>query len=413
MSASPPQAVTEDPAIHPARRRAALIFLAIASAGVGFAINIQIAINANYAVDVMNLSGGQQGHLEAIRESCGITAVGLLALLAGLAEPLVGVAVLIVMGVGLGAYAYVPSYGWLIVASVVWSQGFHIWVPLPNSMTLGVAEPDRRGRRLGQIGMAGAVGGGLGLLAGYLLGKFGVPIRSLYYLAGGMCILAAGACLAVPRNIKTPGPRLVFRRRYGLYYLLSFLEGWRKQVVLTFASYLLVRKYGASMTTMLTLWMCIQAICWAAAPLAGKLVDRWGERRVLIAYYICLAAFFVAYAFLPVPGLLYAVFILDGSMFVFSMALTTLAGRLAPAAERTATLSMGVAMNHVAAVAMPLSGAYLWEHVGPQWVFVIGATAAALSIMAASHVPPKAAPVHPAAPIEPAALLEEDNREGP
>ena len=385
-----PAAFEESPARRQRRRRSLLV-LGLAAMAVGFSINIQVGVNANFVWDVMHLTGLQQGMLEAARESCGITAVALLALLAGLAEPLVGVAVLLLMAVGLGAYMAVPTYGWLIVASMVWSQGFHVWVPLPNSMALAVAEPGRAGRRLAQIQKAGAAGSGAGLLAAYLLGRWGVPIRPLYLLAGGAALVAAAACLGVPRDIKTPGPRLVFRRRYGLYYLLNFLEGWRKQVVLTFASYLLVQRHGTPVSTMLVLWMIIQAVGWAAAPLAGRLIDRYGERRILVGYYAGLTLCFVAYALSPSRNMLWAIFVTDGALFVFALALTTLAGRLAPAAERTATLSMGVAMNHVAAVAMPLTGGLLWRYAGYQWVFLLGAAAAALSILAALRVPPRAA----------------------
>ena len=65
---------------------------------------------------------------------------------------------LAVLGVGMGCYYAVPNYLWLVIASVVWSQGLHVWMPLPHSMTMALAEPGTVGRRLGQIRGAGAVG---------------------------------------------------------------------------------------------------------------------------------------------------------------------------------------------------------------------------------------------------------------
>jgi len=50
-------------------------------------------------------------------------------------------------------------------------------------------------------------------------------------------------------------------------------------------------------------------------------------------------------------------------------------------------LQMGVATSHVAAVLMPLLGGFLWQWLGYQWAFLIGAAAAALSIGVASLVP--------------------------
>jgi MFS family permease len=69
------------------------------------------------------------------------------------------------------------------------------------------------------------------------------------------------------------------------------------------------------------------------------------------------------------------------------MALTTYVRHIAPPNEHTPTLSMGVAMNHVAAVAMPLVGGYVWKYFNYKWTFAIGAIAAAVSILAASSLP--------------------------
>ncbi|KKL76385.1 hypothetical protein LCGC14_2045440, partial [marine sediment metagenome] len=284
-------------------------------------------------------------------------------------------------------YAAVHDYFWLVMASLVWSQGLHVWMPLPNSMALAVAEPGRAGYRLGQIRAAGAVGAAAGLGAALVMNWLGVTIRPIYVVAGAAAIVAAVACLSLPRDIKTPGPRLVFRRRYGLYYLLCLLEGWRKQIFIAFAGFLLVTVYETPLSRMLLLWMISQGIAWAASPLAGRLIDRVGERRVLVFYFGCLTVFFIGYAVTDNLCALYYLFVIDNAFFVFAMALTTYVSRIAPPSEHTATLSMGVAMNHVAAVTMPLVGGLLWKYAGHEWVFLVGALAAALSILVALRVP--------------------------
>ncbi|HUU21097.1 MAG TPA: MFS transporter [Phycisphaerae bacterium] len=365
-----------------------MIFLSAAVAAVGFAIMLQMGLNANFLAGEMGISGFQMGMLEALRESCGILAFAILAILAGLAEPLIAALMLAIFAVGLGCYAAVPNYSWLLAVSVVWSQGLHVWMPLPNSMMLSLAEPGRTGRRLGQMRSAGAVGSALGLGVALVLTLSGITIRPMYVLAGAAALLAAAACLGVPRNIKTPGPRFVFRRRHGLFYLLSFLEGWRKQIFIAFAGFLLVKVYHTPLWTMLCLWMVVQGIGWFASPRVGKLIDRVGERRILMFYFAALTVFFCGYALVPNRYVLYGLFVVDNAFFVFAMALTTYVRRIAPASEHTPTLSMGVAMNHVAAVTMPLVGGFLWKYLGYQWAFFAGAAAAALSILAAMRVPP-------------------------
>ena len=48
---------------------------------------------------------------------------------------------------------------------------------------------------------------------------------------------------------------------------------------------------------------------------------------------------------------------------------------------------MGVAANHVAAVAMPFVGGILWTTLGYQWAFLLGIPAAAASIAVVARLP--------------------------
>jgi predicted MFS family arabinose efflux permease len=227
----------------------------------------------------------------------------------------------------------------------------------------------------------------LGLGAAYVTTKLGVEIRHLWLLAGAGVILGAAACLGIPRQIKTPGPKLVFRRKYGLYYLMSFLEGWRKQIFMSFAQYMLVRVHQRSVEEMVMLWLVAQPIGFVLAPQMGKLIDRVGERRVLMAYYVLLIPLFLCYAFVGDIHVLYVMFVADSVLFTCAMAQTTYVNRIAPKTEHTQTLSAGVAMNHLAACTMPLMGGYLWARFGAKWPFIIGAAVSAISIFVASKVP--------------------------
>jgi len=121
----------------------------------------------------------------------------------------------------------------------------------------------------------------------------------------------------------------------------------------------------------------------------GRLIDRVGERRVLVFYFACLTVFFVGYAFIRSRAVLYVLFVVDNAYFVFATALTTYVNRIAPPSEHTPTLSMGVATSHVSAVAMPLVGGLLWTHLGYQWAFLAGSAAAALSVGVAMLLPRK------------------------
>ena len=378
------------PRLDATSRRRGLIFLGAAVALVGVTMAMQMGLNANFLRQDIGLTGQQVGFLESYRESCGIVALGLLAVLAGLAEPLVGAAMLVLFAGGIAGYYFVHAYAWVIVMSLVWSQGLHVWMPLPNSMAMALAEPGREGFRLGQVRSAGSAGYAVGLGLALLLTLVSVGMRPMYLIAGGAAVLAAGVCLGIPRNIKTPGPRLVFKRKYGLYYVLCFLEGWRKQIFVAFAGFLLVDQHGTPLSTLLILQIIVQAAGYFAFPVVGRLIDRIGERRILIFYYASLVFFFAGYALVTRVEVLYAIYIVDNAFFIFAMSLDTLAGRMVPRSELTPTLSMGVAMNHVAAVIMPLLGGILWAAFGHAWTFLMGAFSAVVSVaVVAKWVPAK------------------------
>ena len=375
-----------------AKRRQGILFVSIAVAAVSFALTAQIGLNDNFLANPpslggLGIDGFQKGLIEAARETCGITALLIFAILAGMVERTIGFFAIAVFAIGLGSYFWVYHYVWVIVLSMVWSQGLHVWMPLPNSMMLSLAEPGRTGHRLGQLQAVGSAASGTALLACWVMCAAHVPIRPIYIMAGLIALVGAFACLAIPRDIKAPGPRFVFRRKYNLYYMLCFLEGSRKQIFLAFAGFLLVKKYGTPLKDMILLMAVVQVINWLASPAIGRIIDRIGERPVLMFYSGCMVVFFIGYAFIPSRLVLWGLFIVDNVLFSLGMALTTYVRKIAPASEHTQTLSMGVAMNHVAAVLVPLAGAFLWRYTGFRWAFLAGSAIAAVGVLVASRLP--------------------------
>lgn len=384
----------KEPALDAARRRKGTLFLGLATGAIGFSMMLQMGLNENFLVGDMKLDYFHKGLLEAIRESCGILAVLILAMIAGLTEPVIAACMLTVVGVGIAAWCGVSTFFWLAAFSVVWSQGLHIWMPLPNSMVLAMAEPGKAGQRLGQLQSCGAIGAALALAVAlglrYAPEWFGLPpvaIRPMYVVGGAVAVLGAYFCLRIPRDIRAPGQPLVFRRKYWLYYLMCFLEGWRKQIFLAFAGFYLVKEFKLSVETMLWLWAAIQVVSWLAAQHVGRLVDRIGERKVLMLYYASVTAVFCGYVFVRDIRVLSVLLVIDNTFFLLAMALTTYVRRIAPVEEHTATLSMGVAMNHVAAVMMPLLGGWLAWRLGYKATFAAGIIAAVLSIFVAAMIP--------------------------
>ena len=368
--------------------------LAISILCLNFGLAGHMSMNANFLQELIHVTPWQMGYLEAIREACGIVSFALIGVLAGMAEQSLAAALLLLVGVGLTGYVAADSVKDVIAFSVIWSLGFHLWIPLSTNMTLTFARSGHAAERLGQMRAAGAVGsllglGGIVVLASGRLPSIGaVGMRHLFVLCGCVVLLAA---IASSRITGLKRPTIVkpwaFKRRYALYYLLTFLEGWRKQIFLSFATFALVREYGAPVHHIATLMFINLGINLVLAPAVGRLIDRVGERAVLSIYYLMLAMVFVLYASIPYRTWLYALYVLDNVLFVLALALPSYLNRVAEPDDRRQCLAMGVTMNHIAAVLMPLVGGMLWQRYGYQIPFYCGAAVALLSLMVCRKVP--------------------------
>ena len=365
-----------------------------------FCLNVglagHMAMNSNYLHELIHVGPWQMGYLESTREACGIASFALIALLAGLAEPILAAGLLGMIAVGLTAYSGVHTITGVVMFSVVWSMGFHLWLPLSQSMTLGFAESGHAGRRLGQMRAIGSVGVllGLGCVAGLLwlsqneIVPFKIGMRPLFIGCGVVVAIGIFASLRITGlNHKQTVRPWAFKRKYALYYALTFFEGWRKQIFLSFATFTLVLEYDAPVLHITLLMAANNAVIFLIAPTVGRFIDRMGERVTLSVYYTLLAGIFVLYALIPQREWLYALYIIDNVMFVLAIALPSYLNRIADEADRRQCLAMGVTMNHIAAVIMPLVGGLLWQRYGYQLPFYCGAGVAVVSLVIAQALP--------------------------
>jgi MFS family permease len=125
-----------------------------------------------------------------------------------------------------------------------------------------------------------------------------------------------------------------------------------------------------------------------AAPLVGRLIDRLGERKILSAAYAMLIFIFWGYSFIQNKWVLYALYCVDRLLFLASVSLSTYLNRIARTADLRPTISLGVTLNHVAAVTLPLVGGFLWDRFGYALIFQIGSVVAAIVLIIAQFIEP-------------------------
>ncbi|MCK5036583.1 MAG: MFS transporter, partial [Candidatus Sabulitectum sp.] len=186
--------------------------------------------------------------------------------------------------------------------------------------------------------------------------------------------------------------RFVFRKKYRLFYALCMLFGARKQIFLTFAPWLLVSVYHQK-APQLALAMGASALIGIfLKPVFGKLIDKLGERTILMADAALILLLSTAYAVIPQiagPGialaLLYCFFVMDELLFSLSMARTTYLSRIVEnKSEMVPTIGLGGTIDHIVSMAVPVIGGILWMKVGPWSVFAMAGLVAAITFVTVS-----------------------------
>lgn len=311
--------------------------------------------------------------------------------LVALAESRVAALGLAITAVGIGATGAAGRYAPLVAVTVFWSIGFHLWASVSPAITLALAKGKEGGRHLGRMSGIGSAATLLGLGLAYGLSKLapGLGYDLFFYIAGASILAGAILCAGLSTHAEgAPRARIVLRREYSLFYLLTFLEGCRRQIFSIFASFALILVYHVPLPAMLALQFINSILISVTAPAIGKLVDKSGERGPLTCYSIALILVFLGYATFQNVGALYSLFLIDNVLFSFGVGFTTYLHRIVRPGEMTPCLAMGTTMNHIAAVTVPVGGAWLWQkYHNYQLPFWVGVAIAAVALAATRWLP--------------------------
>ncbi len=342
-----------------------LIVLAAAIFLLSLGTGLQNGINTNFMKE-LGITSSQVLMQSGIREIPGLILMFLAALTMHLPLTWRAVSSVLLLGIGYALYATVHSWTALVVVSLAASLGFHLWMPLNSSLGLGLASKEKSGRVLGALASVGAVATMAGIGSILLFSRW-FSLRVFAGVAGGLIVIAAIVLSRLPKNIgetKKAQPRLLFKKRYWLYYGLLLFEGSRTQVFSAFNIMVLVYTYGLTAVQISYLLLASGVVNFACAQPMGRLLDTLGERTTLTVGYIALALCFVGYALISNVWFLAVMVIFINLLVTLSMGLSTYVNRIAPAEELTPTLSTGVSVNHITSVGMSFVAGALLPIVG-------------------------------------------------
>lgn len=349
----------------------------------GAASGIFLSTLNNYLSDVHHLSAEMRGWLELPREFPGFLmmfiAGGLLFILRESQMAALAMIFTAAGAVGLGYLA--PGHTWLVVWIVIWSLGDHVIFTVEGPIGLMLAKDGREGHRLGQFGGARNLGTIIGVGIIYLLTRFIGDRFDVFYSIAGGCALIAGIFYLGLRigQDNSKSRKILFKKKYSIFYAISALFGIRKQIFLAFGVWVLVTIQGVPLSTIALLYFIASTLGVLLRPLLGDVIDWLGERTVLATDEILIIFICMTYAFasslLPAPFdlyALYAAYIMDSLLFALRVARTTYLKKIVDdPSEITPTISMGITIDHAVAMSLPVLSGYIWDSWGYQWVFIM------------------------------------------
>jgi len=383
----------------PQDTRRMMIYLVISNFLLYFGFQVWQTLFNNFAVESVKIGPAEVGLVQAVREVPGLLGflVGFLALY--LSEVRIMAFSIILMGVGIVATGYSTTLPILLITTFVMSFGFHFFTPSTNAVVLMVAKLSEAPRALGRLGSLGSFAAVAATAVIYLLAQpWGY--QTLFSVVGVLVIIGGVALLPLGGggSVLPTKRRIVLRKRYWLYYALSFLLGSRRHIFTTFAIYLLVREHHITVQTTAVLFLVNSLINIVTLRWVGQLVSRFGERIMLSAAFAALTLIFLGYAYIQALPVLYVLFVLDNIFIGFNLGLTTYFQKIAVAPEEiTSNLSVEQTINHIAAIVIPVVGGTVWVVYGSQAPFIFGAVIVLAALALTQFMRPALAPVAPAA----------------
>ena len=376
----------------PAWRRP-VVLLVLMSAAMPLAFATWSALLNNFVIERAGFTGVEIGWLHTVREIPGFLAVGVILIIMFMREQVLGLLSLLTLGAATAVTAWFPSFGGILVVTMISSIGFHYYETVNQSLQLQWIPKDRAPQVLGWLV---AVASGASLLSYGLLvatwDLFGLSYNTVYLISGGACALIAVYCMiAFPQFEGEPqAKRMVLKRRYWLYYALQFMSGARRQIFLVFAAFMMVERFGFEVHEVTALFLINFIANMIFAPFMGRAVGHWGERNVLVFEYVGLICVFLAYGGIYYFGwgvvLAAVLYVLDHLFFALAFALKTYFQKIADPEDIAPTAAVAFTINHIAAVFLPALLGYLWI-VSPGGVFGLAAGMAGVSLCLALMIP--------------------------
>ena len=365
-------------------------------------------IFSNYFNEVFHIDSVQRGFIEIPRESPGILCMVLVAALGFMGNLWMSVAAQALVLVGLIVMGWMsPDYGTMLVFLFIHSLGMHLFMPLNDAISMDLAEKGKVGETLGRfkgINTLFSMVAAVLVFLGFRMGFFSFRSGTILPFALGAVTTAAAIVLLVmmvrsmPRGEGVKNHRLLFRKRYMPYYMVTLAYGCQKRIKIVFAPWVIINLLGQGADTVALLTIVVHLAGTWLAPVIGRMLDRLGVKKMLLLEALYIAISFSVMGWLagmlaggsfglrdPLTWMVYGAYVLCVLFEQFNMVHSYMMRSIAlDPSEVTRTLSVGLSVDHVMAIiASPVMG-MIWKAWGVQYVFAAAMLSALLQVAAAA-----------------------------
>ena len=283
------------------RERAVQAFLA-AIICYSVATGLSSSIYTNYFKEAYQADSFLRGLIEIPRESPGILTLLLISGLGFLGNVELAVIAHALITVGLVVMGFLsPSLGVMMVFLFINSLGTHMLLTLNDAIAISLAEKGKTGTMLGKVkGISTFCSLLIAVVVffGFRLGwfSFTTPVILPFAIAAVVSLGAVTAMLRMKRLHPDGGTakkfHLLLRKEYIPYYCITFAYGCQKRIRLVFGPWVIAELLYMGADTLALLAIATHFIGTAFGPWIGRMLDKWGVRKMLLieAGYIAVTA---------------------------------------------------------------------------------------------------------------------------
>jgi MFS family permease len=383
------------------------LILALTALGLG----LSDGVFSNYFKEAYNVNAFQRGLIEFPRELPGILSIVVISLLSFLGDVRIAIIAQLLSAIGLVFLGFLtPPFAVMCIFLFINSMGMHLFFPLSDGIGMSLIKDEEIGKTMGQykgVSTAFSMIASVVVFVGFRTGFFSLtaPVKITFIIAAVIFGAVFILFLYMNRIVKVPIKadrklKLIFRKEYKYYYILSIMTGVQKQIMAVYGPWVLIDLLSKRADTIAILGIIGSFIGIFFIPALGRWLDRYGIRRMLYVDAISFIVVYIAYGFLAsgfssgilgkvgIPvALTFVLIILDRMSMQMSMIKTIYLRSISVhKSEIIPTLSLGMSMDHIVAIVCAYIGGIIWTSFGPQYIFFFAAAASVVNLVVAKLV---------------------------